>query len=167
MSHLVVLTFDDTSKAEEVHQVLETQEDLRHISLDDAAVVVKEKDGEVHIKNETDRGVKIGAIGGGLLGLFAGLLIGGPIVSLMVGAIGGALGGNLANLGIDHEFVKDVSNALEPGSSALFVMVRESDPEEALAALEPFEGNVYYTALPEETEEELRQILSDAESGTA
>lgn len=163
MSHLVVLTFDDASRAEEVHQVLEAQEDLKHISLDDAAVVVKEEDGEVHVKNETDRGVKIGAIGGGLLGLFAGFLIGGPIVSLMVGAIGGALGGNLANLGIDHGFVQDVSEALEPGSSALFVMVRESDPDEALAALEPFEGTVYYTALPEETEEELRQVLSEAE----
>lgn len=162
MSNLVVLTFDDVQRAEEVHQVLEAQEDLHHISLDDSAVVVKEEDGEVHIKNETDRGVKIGAIGGGLLGLFAGLLIGGPVVSLLVGAIGGALGGNLANLGIDHQFVEDVSEALEPGSSALFVMVREPDPEEALAALEPFEGKVYYTALPKATEEELRRILSEA-----
>ena len=97
------------------------------------------------------------------MGLLAGFLIGGPIISLLVGAIGGALGGNLANLGIDHEFIEDVSAALEAGSSALFVMVREPDPQEALAALEPFEGKVYYTALPDETEEQLRQILSEEE----
>jgi uncharacterized membrane protein len=38
-------------------------------------------------------------------------------------------------------------------------MVREADPEATIEALEPFEGTVYHTHLPEETEEELRRAL--------
>jgi hypothetical protein len=40
-------------------------------------------------------------------------------------------------------------------------MVGEAESQAAIEALQPFEGKVYYTALPSETEEELRRILSD------
>jgi uncharacterized membrane protein len=45
-------------------------------------------------------------------------------------------------------------------TSALFVMIHEVDPEEAIDALEPFEGQVYYTSFPTEVEERFRQALS-------
>jgi len=80
---------------------------------------------------------------------------------------GGILGGNLANLGIDGQFIEDVGNALEPGRPALFVVVRELDLEAALEALKPFRGNVYYTMLPDEAEAELRKALSEGEESVA
>jgi uncharacterized membrane protein len=52
-----------------------------------------------------------------------------------------------------------VSNDLQPGRSALFVMVREAEPEAVFLALEPFQGEVYYTHLPEDTEAALRRAL--------
>ena len=163
MPNLVVITFEDP---EEAHQVLEALRDEEHdhqISLDDTAVVVKSEDGTVEVDNEVDRGIKIGALGGGLLGLLVGFLVGGPLVSLALGAIAGALGGDLANLGIDQRFINDVTEDLAPGSSALFLMARDVDPEGTVAALEPFEGKVYYSYLPEETEAQLREILADDE----
>ena len=62
---------------------------------------------------------------------------------------------------VDQQFIDDVSQALEPGTSALFFVVRKADPDAALAALEPFEGNIYYTMLPAETEEKLREALRE------
>lgn len=161
MPNLVVVTFDNEEEAAQVREALEEAEDEKLISLDDSAVVVKDADGTVRVENEVDRGVKIGAVGGGLLGLVIGFLIGGPIISAALGLVAGVLGGDLANLGIDQRFIDDVSAALEPGSSALFIMVREAEPDAVSEALEPFEGKIYYTALPTEAEEELRQLLSE------
>jgi len=163
MPNLLVITFKNIDEAGQVLEALEAEEHDHDISLDDTAVVRKDQDGTIHVDNEVDRGVKVGAIGGGLLGLVVGFLFGGPIASLALGAIAGALGGDLANLGIDQRFIDDVSAELEPGGSALFVMVREADPEATAAALAPFEGQIYYTNLPSDTESELRRILSKAE----
>lgn len=159
MPNLVVITFDSPDQAGEVLETLRSDQFEDSISLDDSAIVVKDLDGTVEIDNEVDRGVKVGALGGGLLGLLIGLLLGGPIASLVLGAIAGALGGDLANLGIDQRFINDVAEALTPGTSALFVMVREADRDATIEALEPFEGTVYYAHLPEDSEEELRRAL--------
>jgi len=159
MPNLIVMTFEDPDEAQQVLKALREEEHQHQISLDDTAVVVKAADGTVEVDNEVDRGIKIGALGGGLLGLLIGFLFGGPIASLLLGAIAGAMGGNLANLGIDQRFINDVSADLAPGSSALFLMARDADPEATAEALEPFEGKIYYSYLPEETEATLREIL--------
>jgi uncharacterized membrane protein len=130
-----------------------------YLSLDDSAVVVKDEEGKVHVKNELDRGVKIGTVGGGLLGLLlAGIFF--PITGLVVGALAGALVGASAKIGIDQKFVKEVGEDLQPGTSALFFIVREANPEVAVAALKPYKGTVRHTSFPSEAEEELRRILS-------
>lgn len=163
MPNLVVITFEDQDEAQKVLEALREEEHDHKIGLDDTAVVVKAEDGTVEVDNEVDRGIKIGVIGGGLLGLLIGFLFGGPIASLVLGAIAGALGGDLANLGIDQRFIDDVTEDLAPGSSALFLMARDADPEATAAALEPYEGKVYYSYLPEETEAQLREILEKEE----
>lgn len=163
MPNLLVITFEDPEQAHQVLEALRNEEHHHQISLDDTAIVVKGEDGTVEVDNEVDRGIKIGALGGGLLGLVIGFLFGGPIASLVLGAIAGALGGDLANLGIDQRFINDVTRDLAPGSSALFLMARDADPEAVEEALEPFEGKVYYSYLPEETEAQLREILEKHE----
>jgi len=157
MSNLIVITFDNEDEAGKVREALKEQ--AANINLDDSAVVVKDAEGEVHVKNEVDRGVAIGAVGGGALGLLIGGLLF-PIGGLVLGALAGGLVGKMLDMGVDKKFVDDVSEHLQPGTSALFVIVREANPNVALAALRPYKGKVIQTSLPPEAEAELRRILS-------
>ena len=159
MSNLIVITFDNAEEAGQVRQTLRSAERGDYLSLDDSAVVVKDEKGKVHVKNELDRGVKVGAVGGGMLGLLIGSIFF-PLAGLLVGALAGGLIGSAVDLGIPKKFVKDVSEDLRPGTSALFVIVRDANPEVALAALKPYKGTVRHTTLTPEGEKELRRILS-------
>ena len=158
MSHLIVITFDNAEEAGKVREALSKVEKGGYLSLDDSAVVVKDEAGKVHVKNEMDRGVAVGALGGGALGLIIGGLIF-HIGGLILGALGGALIGSSMDLGVDKKFVKEVSEALQPGNSALFLLVRQANPDYAIRALEPYKGTVYQTSLPPEAEENLRRML--------
>jgi len=159
MSHLVVVTFDNPEEAGKVRETLRSVQRADYLSLDDSAVIVKDEEGKIHVKNEMDRGVKIGAIGGGLLGLLLGGIFF-PLAGLLVGVIGGGLVGKLADTGVDKKFVQEVSEDLQPGTSALFFIVREANPNMALAALKPYQGTVRHTSFPPEVEDELRRVLS-------
>lgn len=159
MSDIVVITFDDPDQAGQVRESISKTEKSGFVSLDDSAVVVKDAEGKVHVKNEVDRGVKIGAVGGGFLGLFIGFLLVGPIGALIIGGLLGGAVGSLAHMGISHSFIKDVSDELEPGTSALFVIVRDASPDVVVATLRQYEGNIYQTSLPPEAEESLRRAM--------
>jgi uncharacterized membrane protein len=158
MSHLVVVSFDNAEEAGKVRETLRSVEKSDYLSLDDSAVIVKDEEGKIHVKNEMDRGVKIGAVGGGLLGLLlAGIFF--PVGGMLVGAALGGLIGKSVDLGIDQRFVKEVADDLEPNTSAIFFLVREANPDVAVAALKPYKGTVRHTSFPPEAEEELRRIL--------
>jgi uncharacterized membrane protein len=157
MSNLVVVTFDSAAEANEVRQKLKELEKEGQISLEDTSVIVKGDDGKVHIIDEVGNTVKAGAVMGGILGLF--LLFAFPVAGIVAGAAGGALVGRSLDRGVDKKFVKELSESLEPGHSALFVAVNHANANAIIAALKPYRGKVYQTTLSEEAEQELREIL--------
>jgi len=158
MSNLIVITFDNTEDAGQVREVIRQEQRRDLISLDDSAVVVRDEEGKVHVKNEVDRGVKIGALGGGALGLLIGGLFF-PLAGLLVGVLGGLGVGALADLGLQKSFVKQVSDDLQPGTSALFLIVRHANADAVVAALKPYKGNLYHTSLDPDDEQVLRDVL--------
>jgi uncharacterized membrane protein len=158
MSDLVVITFDNPDEALKVRESLRKMENEGYLSLNDSAIVVKEADGKVHLKNEMDRGTKVGAVGGSMIGLLIGSIMF-PIAGLVLGALGGGLVGHLVDKGVDQKFVKDVTEKMTPGSSAIFFIIRGDDPGPAIATLRQYKGEIYQTTLPEEAEEALRDAL--------
>ena len=159
MSILVVLTFDDIDEAGKVRETIRSGQKHDLIRLDDSAIVTKDEDGQVHVKNELDRGVKIGMAGGGLVGLLITGFIFGPIGAVLLGAAAGGLIGASTDKGLQKSFVKEVSEAIKPNTSALFFIVRDANPNAVVAALKPYKGEVYYSSLDPEEEATLRRIL--------
>ena len=160
MSDLIVLTFDNEEEAGKVREAIRKEQKQDLVSLDDSAVVVRDAEGKIHVKNEVDRGVKIGAVGGGLLGLLiAGIFF--PFAGILIGVLGGMGVGALADLGIQKKFVKEVSDKLQPGTSAIFLVIRHANANAVVAALKPYKGEIYQSSLDTDDEETLRRVLKD------
>ena len=60
---------------------------------------------------------------------------------------------------VSQDFVKEVSESMQPGSSAIFYLFRQDDVNAAVAALRPYQGKVVHTTLSAEAEESLRDEL--------
>lgn len=158
MAELIVINFDTAEEAMEVRDLFKKQQKDGRMALDDAAVITKDANGEIKVRDEVDRGVKLGILGGGALGLLLGSVFF-PIGGMVAGAAGGALVGSLTKKGLDKKFIKEVTESLEPDSSALFVIVRQAEPDFVAAALRPYKGNVLQTTLTPEMQEALQDAL--------
>jgi uncharacterized membrane protein len=97
-------------------------------------------------------------------GTLVGLLFMNPLIGLATGAAlgagAGALSGSLADYGIDDAFIRSVGETLQPGTSAIFVLVRKVQPEKVLAELSRFRGRVVRSSLSPEQEARLQAALS-------
>lgn len=159
-SHLIVLAFDTTEEAEQVHEALVKGKKEGLLSIQDAAVVVKDMDGKTHVKNQVSSGSWMATGVGGALGLLIGGILF-PIGGLVLGLAGGALVGRTMDLGVDGKFVKQVGEEIQPGTSALFVLVNKENPGAELAILRQYKGKVLQTTLDAEAEDALRKALGD------
>ena len=158
MASVTAITFEDMEQATRMREALKDLERRGDLSLDDAAVIVRDEEGKFHVKGQADRGVKTGAVAGGVIGLLLASIFF-PIGGIILGALAGAGIGAAANIGIDKQFIKDVEAAMPNGSSAVIIYAREGNPAAVRAALEPFHGEIYQTSLDAEAEEALHRAL--------
>jgi uncharacterized membrane protein len=128
--------------------------------LDDSFVVVRDQDGKVHVKDEMHRGKKVGAIGGGILGVLVASLFF-PAAALLAAGVAMGLAAREADTGIEPEFIQEAADYLRPGTSALCVRARRADLDLALAVLERYHGLVYHTSLPTDAGLRHREAMSD------
>jgi uncharacterized membrane protein len=162
MSSLIVIAYPEEHRAAEVLATLKQLRSQDLIDLDDAFYVTKDKEGDTKVHHSvhlTRKGAGWGALGGLLIGALFFI----PVAGLLVGAATGALAVKLADLGIDHQFVKDLSAQLQPNSSAIFILVRNVEPDKVIAALRPYGGTILQTTLSEEAEEDLKANLQASE----
>ena len=162
MSDLIVLAFDTETGAAEMRDRLVKLQKQHIISLDDAAVVVRRQDGKVKVKQAVSL-VGQGALGGAFWGLLIGIIFWMPWLGLAVGAMSGAVAGGLTDIGVDDEFIKDVGNTIEPGHSALFLLVREATQDKLEDELKEFKAKVLQTSLSNEDEAKLRALFGAEE----
>lgn len=146
MSDLVVIGFDNEFKADALRLELVALQRESVIGLEDAVVAVKKPDGTVTLKQSYSLPTA-GAVGGGFWGLLIGTLFLNPLLGAVAGAAAGAAAGALADIGIDDDFMRELAAALEPGRSALFILVPTAMPDTLLEVLRGAGGTVLKTSL--------------------
>ncbi len=103
-----------------------------------------------------------GALSGAFWGMLVGFVFLAPGLGALVGATAGALSGRADDLGIDDRFIKDVGEAIPPGSSALFLLFHRVTPDKVLAEMKEFGGRVVQTNLSDEIAAALREAFAAA-----
>jgi len=125
------------------------------VTLEDAAVVVRKADGQVKVKQSTSL-VGAGALGGAFWGLLIGLVFRAMWWGLAIGVVLGAFRGKFKDIGIDDKFIKEVGETIQPGNSAIFLLIRESTPDKLIDELKGYKGTVLKTSLSTDDEAKLR-----------
>ena len=164
MSTLVVIGYDNEFKAEEVRLTLRKLQKDYLIDLEDAVVAVKDAKGKVQLHQMVNL-TAAGAVGGGFWGSLIGLIFLNPILGAALGATAGAVSGALTDVGINDKFIKELAAALNPDSSALFVLVRNATVDKVLEELHGSGGKVLKTSLSHDDEAKLQAALSAGKSG--
>ncbi len=162
MTELIVLAFPNLTGAQEALSVLSSLQKQELIKLADAATVVRKPDGKVKVKQAVDL-VGAGALGGAFWGMLIGLIFLVPWLGLAIGAISGAIAGRYSDIGIDDKFIKEVGSSVEPGNSALFMMVERMTDDRVLPELQKFHPTVLRTNLSAEDEAKLRAAFGAEE----
>jgi uncharacterized membrane protein len=163
MSTLVAIGYPDettaTAAAEEAHRLAR---DLI-IQPDAIAAIHRDADGKFHV-HTSHQPVGGGASWGMFWGLLFGMIFFVPFLGMAVGAGLGALMGKVAKTGIDKAFQDQVRDLVQPGTSALFLVLEKVTPDKAVDALSRFGGTVLKSSLSKQAEAELQDALHGAET---
>lgn len=158
MSNIIVVAFENPETAQQVATEFKTLEKNGALHLSDARVVVKDGEGKVHVQDEAGHPVAWGAVIGGALGGLIFLMM--PLLGIAAGAaIGGAIAKSLHLETVDKKFISEVSDALKPNTSAVFLQVDDANKTAVIQALVPFKGKLIQTTLSPEVEAELKKGL--------
>ncbi len=188
MRNLMVATFDNEFKANQMLLSLAHLKQGGRIDLDDAVVVVKNRRGSTRVQQTTDITPTQGALNGAWWGLLIGLLLGGPLsfwlgvplvlrlgyptigwlglplLGVLAGMAIGALLGKLIDLGIDEKFIQAVAKTLEPGTSAILVLDSQGDMAALNLEFARFEGTILNPRQPESFQK-IQEMLAASTAG--
>jgi uncharacterized membrane protein len=118
----VAVVFQTAAAAEEALSAVHALDDEQDVSVRDAAVVVRTESGRVELVQTREIAAGEGLVGGGTVGLVAGLLLGLPVGGALLGLAGGAMFG-LRDTGIPDSRLRELGAGLKPGQAMLCVLV--------------------------------------------
>lgn len=161
MSSLVVVSYPAEDTADKVIEELKVLQKERLITLEDAAVVVRKANGKTQVKQAHNL-VGAGALNGSFWGLLIGALFWMPWMGMAIGALSGALSGKLADIGIDDKFIKEVSDTVEPGHSAIFMLIWHATEDKVIERLKPYGGKLIHSNLTVAQEKAIEEAFGEA-----
>ena len=122
-TQVIIAAFDGMDSAKEAFDDLKQLQKEKSIKIENAAILRKDYDSKLHIRDVKDTTGTRGAVLGGVTGAVIGVITG-PVGWVALG--GAAIGGLVAKLkdgGFDNSRLEDWGRRLEPGTSALVAVV--------------------------------------------
>lgn len=163
---ILAIVLDKPSRASELLLVLANLDREGKVKLHDAVIVAKDDEGRTRIVETVDVTPVRGALSGTWWGMLGGLLVGGPVFlgAAIGGAAAGALYGKLVDRGLEDEWVKDMAAWIDPGTSALLLLVDAGLDPAVVDELRRFEGigRVAGTTLPDGIKADIEAALGQA-----
>ena len=120
---IIVAAFQDPNGASAALEELKQAKKQGLIKIEDAAILVKDADGKLRIKETADMGGGKGAVIGGVLGGVVGLLAGPIGWAALGGAVIGGLAAKIHDGGFSDARLKQIGESLKPGSSAIIAVI--------------------------------------------
>jgi uncharacterized membrane protein len=162
---LAAISFDDDLRAVEFMTAVTRLARDGKLALHDAVFVVKDSNGRTHIRETKDLQPGPTALSAGLWSGLFGLLLGGPVGMLIAGGIGagaGAVTAKLVDVGVTDEFVAQLRETVQPGTTTVAVLADDVDVDAVLAELHRFAGARYVAGnLPLAGIQAVRDALGD------
>jgi uncharacterized membrane protein len=125
MDQMIMVVFENETKAYEGSKALQDLMNEGTINLYAMAVIIRDTNEKVSVKQQGDMGPVATAVGM-LTGSLVGIL-GGPL-GVALGAGAGTLGGmmvDLAQLGVGQGFLAEIEQSLQPGKAAVVAEIEE------------------------------------------
>src|SRR5512136_1237975 len=120
---IIVAAFQDPNGASAALEELKQAKKQGLIKIEDAAVLVKDADGKLRIKETADMGGGKGAVIGGVLGGVVGLLAGPIGWAALGGAVIGGLAAKMHDGGFSDARLKQIGDSLKPNTSAIIAVI--------------------------------------------
>ena len=167
-TELLVFAFQEEASASVALAELREWKKDGVIDIVDAAVLVRDEDGGIQVKETADpepkRGALIGAIAGSLIGLLAGPA--GVAVGAAAGAGAGSLAAHKIDLGIPNEQLEAIAEGLQPGTSAIIALIQQASADRVVAKLEQYGAQTVRQELKEEIAAQLASQEDHTETAT-
>jgi uncharacterized membrane protein len=106
----------------------------------------------------------VGAVSGTFWGTLIGLIFLMPLTGAAIGAASGAISGALTDVGISDRWMKDAAAAIEPGTAALFLLIRKVTADKVLQGLRGEGGRVMRTSFDHTKEAALQAALAGVQA---
>ncbi|MGD2048469.1 MAG: DUF1269 domain-containing protein [Chloroflexota bacterium] len=160
---LVVAAFQEEKAADQALKDLKAAQREKLIDIQDAAVIRRDENNKLHIKETADPGGGKGAAAGGAIGAVIGL-IGGP-AGVVVGAAAGALVGGVTakviDSGISDDRLEQIGEGLKPGTSAIVAIIEMRWVEEVENRLAEVGADVLTEAIRNDIAQQLEAEEAD------
>ena len=154
---LVAVAFDAPEDASRALQYIERFRKKGTLKILNAAILVRDAEGNVGVKDTRDidpkKGRRLGAVTGGLIGLLGGPV--GMVVGALAGAGAGGLAGKKIDMGFSDQFLDGLKQYLKPNTSALIVLVEHGYYEQLSEVIAEEEGVFFRQALTDKLVEKL------------
>jgi len=159
---LTAAVYDGEEQARRILDALQTRHKGNNITLEDLAMVTKEFDGKVRIKETRElsglKGAKRGAIVTGIFGLIYPPSI---LVTAAGGGIIGGLWGRLRDTGIKTGRLKEFGDELTPGKAGVVALSEAEHVPEIEATMGEWNATVLHHGFDDRDTRELEKAASD------